>query len=501
MLATSLTRTRGSGRSARVRRIGVVDVGSNSVRLVVHDVRGRAMNQRFNEKFLAGLGRDLQETGKLHPEGVEQAIVALKRFAAITRAQKVDTVIPFATAAVRDAADGPDFCRRVRAETGFELKVLSGPEEALIAAQGVVAGAPGVSGVVGDLGGSSLELAHLRDASFLEGATFPLGPLALNAANGKTDKRKMAKVKKALAKASFFNHEEKTFIAVGGAWRAIANVYMEITNAPLRILQNYEVPVADLRPLLAELANANKHTDIVQKVAKRRVATIPYAAMVLDVILEMGKFETLMVSSYGVREGIVFGEMSVEERASDPLDAGLEAMVASDSHAAEFGRALSSWVAAAAAYTLSPRLTNAACRLVDIGAMLHPDHRADLAFELVARAPLPGLTHRDRASLALAIATRYTRQVNHPVSDRLIDSETATRARALGALMRLGANLSGRSASLLKKAELKCDGEKLELYVPRSQAALLSDTVRRRLQQAGSELRMEAIVHSDFKAR
>lgn len=501
MLATSLSKTRKQGRPTRVRRIGVVDVGSNSVRLVVHDVRGRAMIQRFNEKFLAGLGRDLQETKRLHPEGVEQAITALKRFAAITRAQKTDLVIPFATAAVRDAEDGPDFCRRVRAETGFELKVLTGPEEALIAAQGVVAGAPGVSGIVGDLGGSSLELAHLHDAAFLEGATYPLGPLALNAANGQTDKRTVARVKKVLAKAPFFNRGESTFIAVGGAWRAIANVHMEVTNAPLRILQNYEVPVSALRPLLSELMNSSKHADIVQKVAKRRVATIPYAALVLDTILELGKFERLMVSSYGVREGIVYGEMSIEERASDPLDAGLDAMVASDSHAAEFGRALSYWVASAASHTLSPRLTNAACRLVDIGAMLHPDHRADLAFELVARAPLPGLTHKERAALALAIATRYTRQVVNPVSDRLLDGEAAGRARALGALMRLGANLSGRSASLLRKAELRCDGAKLELFVARSHAALLSDTVQRRLQQAAAELGMEAIIHTDFKGR
>ncbi len=501
MLATSLSRTRKTGRPTRVRRIGVVDVGSNSVRLVVHDVRGRAMTQRFNEKFLAGLGRDLGETGKLHPEGVEQAVTALKRFAAITRAQKADNVIAFATAAVRDAADGADFCRRVRAETGFELRILTGAEEALIAAQGVVAGAPGVSGIVGDLGGSSLELAHLHEAKFLEGATYPLGPLALNAANGKTDKRKTSKVKKTLTGAPFFNHGEKTFIAVGGAWRAIANIHMDVTNAPLRILQNYEVPVAELRPLLAELMTGSKHTEIVQKVAKRRVATIPHAAMVLDVILDLGKFETLMVSSYGVREGIVFGEMSEEERASDPLDAGLDAMVASDNHAAEFGRALSTWLSNAATFTLSPRLTNAACRLVDIGAMLHPDHRADLAFDLVARAPLPGLSHKERAALALAIATRYTRQVVNPVSERLLDGETAGRARALGALMRLGANLSGRSASLLKKAELRCDGSTLELFVPRSHAALLSDTVRRRLQQAASELGMEPIAHTDFKTR
>ena len=161
MSLTATSRSKSTGKPVRWKRIGVMDVGSNSVRLVVYDVRGRAMQPRFNEKVLAGLGRGLNATGRLHKEGIEIAIAALARFASITRAQKVEALFPFATAAVREAADGKEFVDRVKKETGVTLRVLSGADEARFAAEGVLAGTPGIDGIAGDLGGSSLELARL----------------------------------------------------------------------------------------------------------------------------------------------------------------------------------------------------------------------------------------------------------------------------------------------------------------------------------------------------
>jgi exopolyphosphatase/guanosine-5'-triphosphate,3'-diphosphate pyrophosphatase len=235
---------------------------------------------------------------------------------------------------------------------------------------------------------------------------------------------------------------------------------------------------------------AKKHADLLQEVAKRRAATIPYAAAVLKCVIELGKFKTVMISSYGVREGIIFDGLDHDERLEDPLDAGLEALIADD-QAAEFGRALAAWAREASPYTLSPRLSAAACRLVDIGALLHPDHRADLAFDLVARAPLAGLSHKDRAALALAVASRFKKGVKNDVSEKLLDNETAAKARALGALMRLAADFSGRSAALLKHARLTCDGDTLELKVDAPYRALVSESVERRLEHAADELDMD----------
>jgi exopolyphosphatase/guanosine-5'-triphosphate,3'-diphosphate pyrophosphatase len=265
----------------RWRRIGVIDVGSNSVRLVVYDVRGRAMQPRFNEKVLAGLGRGLNSSGKLSKEGVELAVAALTRFAAITRAQKVDTLFAFATAAVREAGDGKAFCERVKKEAGLTLRILTGGDEARYAAQGVLAGSPVVDGIVGDLGGSSLELARLKNGQYDGGSTYPLGPLALDAGGSFNADKIGARIRDILSGAPELKKTGDTFYAVGGAWRSIATLHMELTRAPLHMLQNYEIEASKLVALLDELMAGKKHSDLVQEVAKRRGATIPYAAAVL----------------------------------------------------------------------------------------------------------------------------------------------------------------------------------------------------------------------------
>lgn len=490
MTAPSATRSRTGAKPVRWKRIGVMDVGSNSVRLVVYDVRGRAMQPRFNEKVLAGLGRGLNATGKLNKDGVEIAIAALARFASITRAQKVEALFPFATAAVREASDGKDFVDRVKKETGVTLRVLTGGDEARFAAEGVLAGTPGIDGVAGDLGGSSLELARLSEGRYDGGSTYPLGPLALDTGGSFNEDKVLAKVKDILSGSPELKKSGDVFFAVGGAWRSIGTLHMELTRAPLHMLQNYEMDAKQLLELLGDIIGGKKHAGLLQDIAKRRAATIPYAAAVLKSVIEIGKFRTVMISSYGVREGIIFDSLDTAERLEDPLDAGLEALVADD-QAAEFGRALAEWASEAAPFTLNARLSSAACRLVDIGALLHPDHRADLAFDLVARAPLPGLSHKDRAALALAVASRFKKGVKNDVSEKLLDELTAGKARALGALMRLAADFSGRSAALLKHARLTCDGDTLVLKVAAPYRALVSESVERRLEQAAAELDMD----------
>jgi exopolyphosphatase/guanosine-5'-triphosphate,3'-diphosphate pyrophosphatase len=459
--------------------------------MVIHELLGRAMQPSFNEKLLAGLGRGLSDTRKLHPEGVELALAALGRFARIARAQACDMVIPFATAAVREALDGPDFVRRVRRETGLELRILGGVEEAKYSAQGVVAGSPGADGVVGDLGGSSLELAHVETGRFRSGSSYPLGPLTFDIETSFNEDKVLARARASLMDAPELRRGEALFHAVGGAWRSIAAVHMEVAKAPLHMLQNYEIGASDAVSFLKEIAGGKKHSALVQAVSKRRAATIPYAATVLRAVLEEGGFKSLLISSFGVREGIVFETVAQADRDEDPLEAGLAFFTDPDSPSGQFGRALAEWVAPVSTYLLPSRLTSAACRLADIGALLHPDHRADLAFELVVTAPLPGLSHKDRAALAQAVACRYKRGLASPIGEALLDGPMMTRARSLGALMRFGSEYSGRSADLLRTSSLQCDGKRLEFRVQSRDQGLISEAVERRLQQAAEELKMD----------
>ncbi len=495
-------------KAAKVVRKAVVDIGSNSVRLVIYDVAGRSIQPRFNEKVLAGLGRGMSSTGALNPEGVDAALKALSRFKSLMKAQAVDEEIAFATAAARDATDGPEFIARVRHDIGLSIKVLSGQDEARLAATGVIAMQPQTDGVCGDLGGSSLELSTIVDGYFTGGTTYKLGPLALlstdwlqkmSASDIKpADFAGVAKdlsktVEETLASAGELRGSQTDFYMVGGAWRAITRIHMELTNYPLRVLQNYAINAEELIELTNNLITPDKKLlALMNEISTRRAKTLPAAAAVLNGILKVGQFKRAITASYGVREGLIYEGLTSEHKAADPLLAGIKAMIAYNRDATHFGAALAPWTQAAARATLPERLSEAACLAADIGARMHPDHRADMAFEWLVTSPHAGLTHEERAGVALAVACRYQRGYRHIIASKLLDSDMAAQARALGALMRLGAHFSGRSADLLKYARLDVRGGAVYFDVDKEHKELMSEMVRKRLTQAATILGMEA---------
>lgn len=442
----------------------VIDVGSNSVRLVLYRLEGRAVWTVFNEKVLAGLGRDLAVTGKLSPEGVETAIAALTRFKALLDAGRPAQIYAAATAAVRDAKDGAAFCRRVQAETGLTLRVLTGKEEARFAAYGVAAGCPRGGGIVGDLGGASLELIRLDDGEPGDGLTLPLGPFSV-ADQGRFDAdRVKAVAMKAIAPVAK-RLKAETLNAVGGAWRSLALLHMRMTDYPLEIVHQYEMTRREALDAARVVARQSKSSlDRIEGISRRRLETLPHAAAVMEAVVESLDIQRVVMSAYGLREGLLYDGMARPLREQDPLIAGCAALGARQGVDEDLAPALEAWLAPAFA-TLEPVfghrdpvLLAAACRLADLGARLHPDHRADLLFEQVLRAPIAGMDHAERVFLACAAFARHTAAMTIPEPElvaRLLSHDRYRRARALGSAMRLGCDLSGRSAKLLGHARLE----------------------------------------------
>lgn len=468
----------------------VVDVGSNSVRLVMYRVEGRAIWTVFNEKVLAGLGRDMPKSKKLSPAGAEQAIAALRRFKALIDAAQVTTVHVAATAAVREAKDGPAFVAKVRAETGMELRVLSGAEEARFSALGVTAGLPDAEGVVGDLGGSSLELVRLHPGGEPgEGITLPLGPLALGAPAPFDAGKVRDRIDKLLAEVDSFR--TPTFHAVGGAWRNLALLHMRMSGYPLQIVHEYEISGRDAADAARFISRQSKGSlERIDGASKKRAETIPYAAAVLEALIRRLNVGKVVISAYGLREGLLLDDMASDVRRRDPLVEGAAALGGRKDLAESLGDALETWLSPAMV-TLQPVFGNrdptlvaAACRLADLGARLHPDHRADLVFEQVLRAPIPGMGHAERAFLALAMFARFTAANTPPepeILSRLLTSQAHRRARALGAAIRLGCDLCGKNGSLLATTTLDFDEERVILS-PRTREAeaLLGEQTRKR---------------------
>jgi exopolyphosphatase/guanosine-5'-triphosphate,3'-diphosphate pyrophosphatase len=441
----------------------VVDVGSNSVRLVLYKIEGRSIWTVFNEKVLAGLGRGLSGSGRLSPSGVEAALRALRRFRALIEASRPRSIIAVATAAVREARDGQSFCRRVKREIGIDLRILSGEEEAHLGALGVLAGAPNSGGVVGDLGGSSLELTRLTASGPIAGVSLPLGPFALE--GGKFDAgRVRAAVRRHLAsRAGDFRAD--TFHAVGGAWRNIALLHMRMSSYPLEIIHQYEMSRRQALEAARFVGQQSRASlERMEGVSRRRVETLPHAAVVLECLIEQLNLDRVVISAFGLREGLLFETMPAAAKRRDPLVEGCAALGFREALSEGLGAALEAWLAPAFG-TLEPvlggresMLLAAACRLADLGSRLHPDHRADLVFDQVLRAPIAGMNHVERAFLACASFARHTAasDIREPkIIFRLLGVDQVQRARALGAAIRLACDLSGRNPELLGLASLE----------------------------------------------
>ncbi|ADG10730.1 Ppx/GppA family phosphatase [Caulobacter segnis] len=490
------------------RDAAVIDIGSNSVRLVVYRLEGRAIWTVFNEKVLAGLGRDLAKTGRLSPDGVAQTLQALKRFRAVLEAVGPAEVFAVATAAARDAADGPDFIRRIHAETGFTVRVLSGEEEAHYAAVGVLAGAPDATGVVGDLGGASLELVRLSATGAGKGVTLPLGPFSLAGPNGAGfDAERVRRLARERIAAVADDFRTDTFHAVGGAWRNLALLHMRLSGYPLHVVHQYEIGAGEALDAARLVAHQSKSSlERIEGMSKKRSETLPYAAVVLETLIQELGLKRIEISAYGVREGLLFEAMPPRVRSLDPLIEGCSALGARQGVADDLGAALDAWIAPAFR-ELPPLfgerdgvLVSAACRLADVGVRLHPDHRADLVFEQVLRAPIAGQTHAERCFLAAAALARHATNFHPPelaTLERLLSPAQLKRARALGATIRLACDLSGRSPSLLAHARLDLDKSNLILAADQGFAdLLLGEQTNKRANTAAQHLGLKTKIVS-----
>jgi exopolyphosphatase/guanosine-5'-triphosphate,3'-diphosphate pyrophosphatase len=488
--------------NANPREAAVIDIGSNSVRMVLYRLEGRAIWTVFNEKVLAGLGRDLPATGRLSPAGVEMAMTALRRFAAVLEGVRPAYTFVAATAAVREAEDGPDFCDRVAAVTGLKVRVLTGEEEAKYAALGVMAGDPRSQGVAADMGGSSLELIRVGGGSTTSGVTLPLGPFSLADPKGFDAARLRALIAKRLKPAAErFSTDE--LHAVGGGWRSLAQLHMEMSDYPLRIVHQYAMSADDARGVARLVAQQSRASlDKLPGISKRRAETLPYAALVLEGLIDTLGLKTITFSAWGLREGLLYESLDHDEAPIDPLLAGAAALGARQGISPAMPGALNAWLADVIAALpeafgreRDAVLATAACRLADLGARLHPDHRLELVFDQVLRAPIPGQTHSERIWLASVLNARYGGGASTPApgaANRLLSEPARAAARSLGLALRLGCDLSGRSPQLLANAAVTVKGGALKLTASDGYAdVLLGEQTRRRAKALAESMKLK----------
>ncbi|OLP55883.1 exopolyphosphatase [Rhizobium rhizosphaerae] len=485
------------GRLPGIAPVSVVDIGSNSVRLVVYEGLNRNPAVLFNEKVMCGLGKGIDATGRMDEASVERAIAALHRFRALSVQARARTTFVLATAAARDASNGPDFIRRAEAILHHSVRVLSGEEEAYYSALGVISGYHDPDGIVGDLGGGSLELVEVKGPAIGKGITLPLGGIRLSEHSGGSVTKARSYARRHFKDADVLKvGEGRTFYAVGGTWRAIAKLHMELRGYPLHMMQGYEIPFAEAMSFLSEVAESKDSKEpAYAAISKSRRLLIPFGAVTLQEAIAAAKPALVSFSALGVREGYLYALLSESMQKEDPLLAAAEELAILRARSPEHARELAAWTGPAMqALGLDEtdeesRYRQAACLLADISWRAHPDYRGLQALNIIAHSTFSGISHAGRAYIALANYYRFEGVRDDDATGPLAMIATPRmmqRARVLGALLRVlylfSASMPGVVRELRLEPSAKEEGA-VDWIVPAGLQDFAGERLDGRLQQ------------------
>ena len=476
--------------------VAVIDIGSNSVRLVVYEALTRSITPVFNEKILCGLGRQVQSTGLLAEDAIARALSSLRRFRALCRVMHVGRTFVVATAACRDATNGADFIARAERVLGLQIEILSGTREAKLSALGVISGIHKPDGIVGDLGGGSLELIDVKGHRAGRGISLPLGGLALQDMSRKSVKRAERIVRDQLGELRWLKAGRgRTFYAVGGTWRALARLHISQSGYPLRVMHGYTIP-ADEALMFAQRLKRQAPSGVVpdiEAVADARRPLLAYAALVLEHVIRVVKPKTIVISTFGVREGLLFSKLSVKEQRKDGLLAAAHDLNVLRSRSPRHAEELFDWTERfirAARLIETPeekRLRHAACLLADIGWRAHPDYRGEQSLNLIANGNFGAITHEGRAFLGLTVYYRYAglgaEDGFSPEVAELIPRILLGWAQILGSTIRVAHLISAAQTGVLPATLFRSRGRRLTLVFKPRVAALAGDRIASRFRQ------------------
>lgn len=465
-------------------RIGIIDIGSNSIRLVVYEGPERLPSVLFNEKVMAGLGRDLAATGAIGDDALASADAALGRFAAVAREMDLTRLRTVATAAVRDASNG-SILIDMATRHGLEVELISGEQEALAAGHGVISAIPDADGIVGDLGGGSLELIRVWEGMVQDRISFPLGVLRIAAQRAKGPGALERQVAKTLKGSGWAGRGDGLpFYLVGGSWRALARLDMHLNDYPLPVIHQYALSRREVARLGRTISHVPRSAlRDVPGLSSGRAATLGDAASLLALLMKHLGSETTIVSAFGLREGLLYGALDEETRQLDPLIVAARDEGMRSGRFPEHGDLLDRWIAPlfAGDDAEAARLRLAACLLADVGWRANPEFRAERGLEIALHGNWVAIDARGRALLAQALFTSLGGGTESPAPlGALAPHDELARAVDWGLAMRLGQRMSGGLAGPLQRSRLSDDGKTLALHLADGDAALYGEAVERR---------------------
>lgn len=442
---------------------GVIDIGSNAVRFVAYGGAARAPVPVYNEKLPVSLGRSVLASGSIGEIEMQQTLEGLTRFRTLAEMMGVERLRIVGTAAIRDAANGAKLVD-LAGKQDVHIEVLDGDGEAIAAGLGVLSDVPQTNGYAADLGGGSLELVRISDGQLLDRISLPLGTSRLPM----IDDLAKAIRKGVAADANFSVEKGLELHLIGGAWRAMAQLDQAMLGYPFRIVGNHRVG-AERIPALARFASDKVRLKSSREVPSARVDALHDAVRLLAALVKLLEPREIATSSCGIREGLLFQELSVNESGKDPLIACTEHEARRLSRQAFDGHALERWTAGIFEdeHPQQQRLRHSACLLADVSWSAHPDHRALHAMEAGLFGNWTGVDIAGRLTIARALFMAHAGKggewpdfsaVNEPVDIRLADH--------WGLAIRLAMRLGGGTAASLNQSRLYRRGNKCVVAMP-----------------------------------
>lgn len=469
----------------------IIDIGSNTVRLVIYGGPPRAPTVLHNEKVSAKLGRGVAETGRLAEKAVRVSLAALRRYRALLDLRAIRRVDVVATAAARDAADGAEFLDRVRA-IGFEPRLLTGEEEAIASATGVIGAFPAANGVVADLGGGSLELVDVEGTACRHGVSLPLGTLRLPPLRAKGGPAFARHVARILAAEDWSAPHSPTLYLVGGSFRSFARYAMQHGEWPSDDPHGFDLDAGAAVSLARTLARKRADALVpVPGIGSSRLGTLPDAAALLEALIHTLKPSRLVFSSWGLREGLLYASLPPGVQRQDPLLAGVSAFVEHHGVAPATAAMVAGWTAPANPANANggrERLRLAATMLALASVNVEPNLRTDLSVAWAMRKRWIGITNRDRAMIAAALMANTGRMELPPAWAHFATTDELHEAQGWGLAVRLCRRLTGATAQSLSRSALRADAETLNLMVRAPYDVLVNEGVERDLRALGAHL-------------
>ena len=478
-------------------RVGVIDVGSNSVRLVIYDELKRVPIPIFNEKIMCALGKDIHKTKKLNKSGKKSAKNAIIRFVYMAHLMQVKKLFVFATAAVRESKDGKSFILDLEQHLNIKIKILSGKTEAKLAGLGVIAAIPEASGIIGDMGGGSFELAEVDNGQVIKRKITPLGALKLLGISSNGDDFIYQTIHENLSGFDQFEiNKINNFYAVGGGFRNLAKAYITLNNYPLKILHNYKVQSKKLDETLNRLINmSSSEINQLDDISDNRSETLKYTAMLMKYIIDYMQPENVIFSVYGVREGILFKNLAEEEQIKDPLIAGSVDFISKNEQMLEYSTELTDWVKPL--FTEEDinfqRLLSSICILSNIARFEHPEYRAEIAFRRFLDSSIIGISHHDRLFIATALYYCYSSTIDESIDTicRLfLDKNMMSKTKSIGYAIRLAYNITAGSTGIISSINIDIKNTMLNLKFDIITKNLIGEVVEKHLTRLAENMKL-----------